>query len=122
ILGVHFGFDGLGPRPNVVGVYGTTPHFQAQWFEDYGTTFAGFGLAWTNIFIPPGGKVTLEGRLTLLADPDAGFDYTDEFNSRPEVVQNLPDLGYMPVPEPASMTALGVGLLTLLARRRRRRA
>lgn len=122
ILGVHFGFDGLGPRPNGVFVYGSTPAFWGWQFNDFGTTFAGYGLAWTNVFIPAGGKVLLEGRLTLLADPDSGFDITNEFDNLPEVTANLPDLGYTPVPEPASMTALGVGLIALLARRRRSKA
>lgn len=122
ILGVHFGFDGPGGRPNGVFVYGTTPAFWGWQFNDFGNTFAGYGLAWTNVAIPAGGKLTLEGRLTLLADPDAEFDITNEFDSLPEVLANLPDLGYTPVPEPASMTALGVGLLALIARRRRRTA
>ena len=119
-LGVHFGFDGLGPRPDGVSVWGTTPAFWGWRFNHFGTTFSGYGLAWTPVVIPPGGKVLLKGRLTLLADPDGGFDITNEFDNLPEVIANLPNLGYTPVPEPASMAALGVGLLTLLARWRRR--
>lgn len=120
ILGVHFGFDGPGGRPNGVFVYGDTPAFWGWRFNDLGNAFSGYGLAWRNVVIPAGGKATLEGRLTMLADPDSGFDITNEFDSEPEVLTNLPDLGYTPVPEPASMTALGIGLLSLLARRRRR--
>ncbi len=122
ILGVHFGFDGVGGRPNGVFVYGTTPAFWGWQFNESGNNFSGYGLAWTNVAIPAGGKVLLEGRLTLLADPDSEFGITNQFDNLPEVLANLPDLGYTPVPEPASMTALGVGLLALIARRRRRTA
>ncbi len=119
IMGVHFGFDGLGPRPNGVYVYGTTPAFWGWAFQDFGTSFRGYGLAWKNVVIPAGGQVILQGRLTMLADPDAGFDFDNSFDNDPSVLANLPSLGYTTVPEPASMTALGVGLLAMLARRRR---
>jgi hypothetical protein len=119
IMGVHFGFDGLGPRSDGVFVFGTAPAFWGWAFQSFGTSFRGYGLAWTPVTIPAGGKFILEGRLTLLADPDSGFDIDNSFDNDPNVIANLPEFGYTTVPEPASMTALGVGLLAILARRRR---
>jgi hypothetical protein len=119
IMGVHFGFDGLGPRNDGVFVYGTAPAFWGWAFQSFGTSFRGYGLAWTPVTIPAGGKFILQGRLTLLADPNSGFDIDNYYDNDPNVIANLPDFGYTTVPEPASMTALGVGLLAILARRRR---
>lgn len=73
------------------------------------------GIMTPELFLPPGWKWVINGRLTILMDPDDGFlqiDYT-------QIPSDFrPDLGYI-VPEPFSLTALSAGLLGLLFRRRR---
>lgn len=121
-LGVHFGFDGLGPRPDGVAVYGTTPAFWGWGFNHFGATFNGYGLAWVPVEIPPNGSFLLQGRLTMLADPDAGASLLDSyFDVFTEIdIRNMPYMGYTPVPEPSSMLALTVGAMGILLRRKRR--
>lgn len=129
-LGVVMATDGVGPRQNGLGwlynniINGPAPETLTLGgvFNEFvvpGAVYAANG--WVGILTPqltlaPGWRWVIQGRLTLLMDPEDGdmqFDYTQiptDFS---------PDLGYNVVPEPFSLTALSAGLLGLLLKRRR---
>lgn len=130
-LGSLLRTDGTGPRVDQVLLDGATVAgaYNPIGFQTYvanvvgqSTTFQGYGIALQNVLIPAGGSLTVLGRWTLLADPESGVDYEDLYGNDPTVLANMPDFGYNPVPEPATMTALGLGLVALIRKRRAKKA
>ncbi len=130
LLGVIAASDGVGPRAdgvslfgvttagawNPIGFFGYLPTVNGQF-----TSFRGYGIGLQQILVPAFGSLTVKGRWTMLADPDSGEDFEDTFGNDPDVLANLPDFGYNPVPEPTSFAVLGLGVLALARRRRSRK-
>jgi hypothetical protein len=131
-LGVTIATDGPGPLPDDVSGSLTITSLNGPQEADlvfrgdfnWGFVMPGvwMGSGWVGImtpefFLPPGWKWVINGRLTILMDPDDGFlqiDYT-------QIPSDFrPDLGYI-VPEPGSLLVLlsGSGWVLLLYRRRR---
>jgi hypothetical protein len=84
-----------------------------------------FFQGWVGVVTPvvamgPGWSWVLNGRLTLLADPDFEMDFFD-VSSDPLLTQptsaDLPDLGYN-IPTPGGVALLATGLLLAVRRRR----
>jgi hypothetical protein len=129
-LGVIMATDGVGPRPDGLAWFynnifnGPAPGALTLGgvFNQIvvpGAVYAANG--WVGILTPqltlaPGWKWVIQGRLTLLMDPQDG-DMEIDYSQIPSNFS--PDLGYSVVPEPFSLTALSAGLLGLLFRRRR---
>jgi hypothetical protein len=129
-LGVIMATDGLGPRPDgLAWLYNNIFNGPAPGALTLGGVFnqnvvpgvVYSANGWVGILTPeltlaPGWKWVINGRLTLVMDPEDGGVEID-YSQIPSDFS--PDLGYNVVPEPFSLTALSAGLLGLLFRRRR---
>lgn len=87
-------------------------------------SFIAWGVISVPVEIPRNGFVTLDGTLSLAADPDVTLEvFTVPFSELPSDVP-LPDIGFAAyVPEPSSLAFVvaGGGMLSLIVVRRRRR-
>jgi hypothetical protein len=92
-------------------------------FPPGGVSFIAWGVISVPVFIPAGGFVTLDGTLSLAADPDVTLEvFTVPFHELPEDVP-VPDIGFaahVPEPSGAAMLLIGSGLIGWIVLRRRR--
>jgi len=129
-LGVIMATDGVGPRADGLGwffnniINGPAPAtltlggaFNDQVLPGGIYTARGWvGILTPQLTLGAGWRWVINGRLTLLMDPEDGEVLFDAS----QIPSNFsPDLGYNVVPEPFSLTALSAGLLGLLLKRRR---
>ncbi len=100
-----------------------TAAFNALFFPG-SAFFSAWGVISVPVEIPRNGFITLNGTLSLAADPDVTLEvFTLPFQQLPPDVP-LPDIGFAAyVPEPSSIAFLvaGGGMLSLIVLRRRRR-
>ena len=106
--------DGPGPRgdfvtftPSVAGGEGFS-----NFITPGNNTFFAFGVdILPAVAIPAGGSVTLDGTLSLVADPDVTLALAQIPTGDP-----MPDFGLIAssIPEPASIVMMGLGILATL--------
>jgi hypothetical protein len=130
ILGAVARTDGGGPGVDGVAAF-HVPTFNSpgavgvgSWRQfNIGPTY--YFQGWVGVITPvvtmgPGWSWVLNGRLTLVADPDFELDYFDVFSDpllTPPTSADIPDLGYN-IPTPGGVLLLATGFL-FAARRRR---
>jgi len=106
--------DGPGPRGDFVTATPSVPgsHLYSNFITPGANTFFAYGVdLLPTVSIPVGGRVTLDGTLSLVADPDVTLTLSVVPTGVP-----MPDFGQIAstIPEPASLVMMGMGTMATL--------